>query len=119
MRTGDEDAGVLADAQLASDELNLGVGVGDSCAESELDALDLLRDRTEDTLFESVEFVEASPGADLAEPDEDPTHRLEVECLVAAEDEDEAAELHAESLDGFGLPWGRKREMVSRGQTQK
>lgn len=84
-----------------------------------MDALDLLRDRTEDPLLESVELVEASPGADLAEPDEDPTHRLEVERLVAAEDEDEASELHAESLDGFGLACKHKMGESRAGQVEE
>jgi len=76
-----------------------------------LDALNLLRDCTEDPLLQSIELVEASPRSDLAQSDEDPSHRLEVEGFVAAEDEDESSELDSESLDGFGLSWrARKRK---------
>jgi hypothetical protein len=76
-------------------------------AETELDALNLLRDGTEDTFFESIELVEASPRADLAQSDKDASHRLEVERLVAAEDEDEATQLDSEGLDGLGFSWNQ------------
>jgi hypothetical protein len=101
--TRDEDARVLRDLELASDELNLGVGIGEAGTETELNALDLLRDGREDALLESVELVEASPSADLAETDEDAAHRLEVERLVAAKHEDEATELDSQRLDRFGF----------------
>jgi hypothetical protein len=85
--------GVCVDLELLADELNLRRRVLSGECEPLLDALNLLRDGRENPLLESIELVEATPGADLAETDKDATHRLKVECLVAAENEDEAAEL--------------------------
>ncbi len=67
--------------------------------QTKLDILDLLRDGRQDTLLQTVELVEAAPRADLADTEEDAAHGLEVERVVAAEDEREAAELDTECLD--------------------
>ena len=101
--TRDEDASVLRDLELTTDELDLGIGIGDACTESKLDALNLLRDGREDALLQPVELVEATPSSDLAQSYEDPAHRLEVECLVATEDENETTKLNSERLDRFGF----------------
>ena len=55
----------------------MGSLVGCARGEALLDGLDLLRDGGEHALLEPVELVEAAPGADLAQPHEDPPHRLE------------------------------------------
>ncbi len=68
-----------------------------------LNALDLLRDGRQDTLLESIELVETSPCSDAAQTDKDAAHRLEVERLVTAEDDDKHAELHTQCLDRLGL----------------
>ncbi len=53
-----------------------------------LDGLYLLADGGEGSLLEPVELVEAAPGAHLAQAHKDPAHRLEIEGLVAVEDQD-------------------------------
>ena len=53
-----------------------------------LDGLYLLADGGEGSLLESVELVEAAPGAHLAQAHKDPAHRLEIKGLVAVEDQD-------------------------------
>ena len=101
----DEDTHVLVQLDVLPHQLDLGVRVLDESRKTLLDALDLLRDGTEDTFLETVELVEAAPRADLAKTDEDTSHGLEVECLVATEDQDETSQLHTESLDRLGLAW--------------
>ena len=89
---------------LFSDELHRGVGfVGHLGLQVLLNCLNLLRHRGQSSLLQPVELVEAAPGAHLAQSNEDPPHGLEVEGLVAVEDEDKPAELIAERLDGLGL----------------
>lgn len=103
MRTGNEDSSILAQSKLSTNEFDLGSRIVDSSAETELDRLDLLRDSTEDAFFESIELVETSPRSDLTQSNEDPSHRLKVERLVATEYENESSELHTERLDRFRL----------------
>jgi hypothetical protein len=99
--TRDEDARVGIESEVAADEFDLVLLVGQARRKPELDALDLLRYRTEDALLETVELVEAAPSANLTQADENASHRLEVEGLVATEDEYETSERDAERFDGF------------------
>lgn len=69
--------------------------------QSFLDRLDLLRNRRQHALFQSIELVETSPGTDLAQTDKDAAHRLEVERFVAVEDQHETAQLMAQGFDGL------------------
>jgi len=84
---------------LTTYELDLVFGVRETRAQSELNALNLLGDSTEDTFFESIEFVEATPCSHLTETDKDATHRLEVESFVTAENKDETTKGDSECFD--------------------
>lgn len=86
---------------MAADEFDLVLLVGQARGKPELDALDLLRYGTEDSLLKTVELVKAAPSANLTQADEDASHRLEVEGLVATEDEYETSERDAERFDGL------------------
>lgn len=92
---------VRIDSQGLADQLDFGGRIGRCRPEPLLNALNLLRHGREDSLFESVRLVETPPSADLTQSDKDPSHRLEVEGFVAAEDQNEAAESYTESLDGL------------------
>ncbi|GKT85477.1 hypothetical protein Ct61P_03327 [Colletotrichum tofieldiae] len=100
---GDEDTSVGVHAELSSNELGLGLLVFGSLLQAELNVLNLLRDSRQDSLLETVKLVETSPSTNLADTKEDATHGLEVESVVTAEDQCEAAELKAESLDRLRL----------------
>jgi len=50
-----------------------------------LNALHLLRHGRQHPLLQAVELVEAAPRAHLAEPHEDPPHRLEIKGFIAVE----------------------------------
>lgn len=104
--TRNEDPRVGIESKVAADEFDLVLLVGQARREPELDALDLLRYGTEDSLLETVELVEAAPSANLTQADENASHRLEVEGLVATEDEYETSERNAERFDGFRFPCG-------------
>lgn len=92
---------VPVDLDVLPNEFNFSVRVLDERCETLLDSLNLLRYGTKNTLFETIELVETTPRADLTETNEDTTHSLEVERLVATEDQDEATELYTESFDRF------------------
>ena len=84
-----------------------------------MNRLNLLRDGRQHPLLQTIELVEATPRADLTQADEDAAHGLEVEGLVAVEDEDESAELVAQSFHGFGLSRSggtERRTAEARGQ---
>lgn len=66
--------------------------------DGELNYLDLLGDSGQLHLKQSVELVEASPGATLDETDEDATHRLVVQAFVTIEDEHLATEVLTKSF---------------------
>jgi hypothetical protein len=85
---------VLVDTQLLPHQLNLCIGVVHKGSQTLLNALHLLRHGTEDSLFQAVELVKTTPGADLTETDEDTPHRLKVKRLVATENENKATELY-------------------------
>ncbi len=63
----------------------------------------LLTDGGKNSLFQSIEFVETTPCANLAESDKDTTHSLEIERLITTEYEHKSAQLKAKGLDGFCL----------------
>lgn len=92
---------VSVDLDVLPNEFNFSVRVLDERCKTLLDSLNLLRHSTKNTLFETIELVETTPGTDLTKTDEDTTHGLEVERLVTTEDKDEATELYTESLDRF------------------
>ena len=94
---------LVVDLHVLANQLDLRVWILHERGKSLLDRLNLLRDGTEDALFQTIELIEASPCTDLTESDEDTTHGLEVERLVTAEDQDEPPELDTESLDRFRL----------------
>lgn len=77
---------ILVDLDTFANKLDFGVWVLHERSKTLLDTLHLLRDSTENTLLESVEFIEASPRADLTQSDEDTAHGLEIESFVTAED---------------------------------
>jgi hypothetical protein len=58
-----------------------------------LDHQDLLGACGEHTLLETVELIEATPSAHLAETNEDTTHSVEIEGLIAIEDKYKVAQL--------------------------
>lgn len=107
-RTRDKDAGVLAESKLTTYELDLVVWIRQAGAKSELNTLNLLRDGRENSFFQSIELVKAAPRADLAKADKNATHRLEIERLIAAKDEDEATKRYSQRLDGLCLACSRK-----------
>lgn len=99
----DEDTHVLIELDVLADELDLRVRVLSERSETLLDTLDLLGDGTENAFLKTIELVETSPRAHLTETDEDTTHGLQVKCLVATEDKDEATQLYTKSLYGLRL----------------
>ncbi len=96
---GDEDADIFVQADGTPQKVDFRLRL----AESVLDEQNLLRNGGENSLLQAVELVEARPRADFTDADENALERFEVVLLVAVEDEDEAAELLAELLDGFRL----------------
>lgn len=94
-----EDAHVGVKLDITTHEIDAFLQV----TKTRLDREDLLRDSGEHTLFKSIELIEATPGADLAETDEDATHRVAIERLITVKDEDEATELGAQGLHRFSL----------------
>jgi hypothetical protein len=94
---------VLVDFQILPYELNFRVGVLDERGETLLYALDLLRNGAENTLFQTIELVETAPRSDLTQSDENTSHGLEIERLVATEDQHKSAKLHAQRLDRLGF----------------
>mmetsp|Transcript_17017 Transcript_17017/g.54249 ORF Transcript_17017/g.54249 Transcript_17017/m.54249 type:complete len:785 (-) Transcript_17017:5142-7496(-) len=100
---GHENAGVEVHIHLLAHKLHLRLAL----LERPLDELDLRGDRGEDVLLQAVEFVEAPPRAHLHEAHEDPAHRLEVELLVAIEDQHLPPQALPERLDTLRLPRAR------------
>ena len=96
---GDEHAHIVVDSDAAVGEDNL---VG-AALEALLNRLNLLRDGGQDALLETVELIEATPCADLAEANENAAHGLEIEGLIAAEDKNEATQGVTEGLNGLRL----------------
>ena len=90
---------------LLSNELNSErtLPVGGPGLEAFLNGLNLLRDCRQQPLFQTIELVKTTPSSDLAQPYKDSAHGLKVESLVAVEDEDETAELVAQSFHGLGF----------------
>jgi hypothetical protein len=66
-----------------------------------LDALNLLRDGTQNTFFQPIELVEASPSSDLTYSEENSSHRFEIESVIATEYQHKSTELTSQSFDGF------------------
>ena len=85
---------VLVDLQALPNELDLSIRVLHQRRQTLLYALHLLTNSTQNPLLQSIELVKASPSADLTQSDEDTTHGLEVERLVATEDQ----ELHCPTI---------------------
>ncbi|KAF4513698.1 hypothetical protein G6O67_000939 [Ophiocordyceps sinensis] len=117
---GDEDAGVFVHAQLAAHQLNLRLAVLCALLKAELNVLNLLRDGRQDPFLEAVKLVETAPSTNLADSEENAAHGLKVECVVAAKDEGESAELNAQSLDrlrlaGSGRSVWRASEALAQG----
>lgn len=94
---------ILVDLQTFADQLDFGVGVLGNSGKTLLNALNLLRNRGQDALLETIELVEATPSTDLAETNEDTPHRLKVKRLVAAEDQNEATQLNSQRFDRLGF----------------
>ena len=90
---------LVVDLDVLPNQLDLRVRVLDECGKTLLDGLDLLRDGTEDTLFETIELVETAPSTDLTKTNEDTSHCLEIERLVTAEDQDETPKLYTKRLN--------------------
>ena len=91
---GNEDIRVVVHSDLpAKQGDNLCVGLDRS-----LDQLHALRDGTHLLFQESVELVETPPRTTPNKTYEDATHRLEVNALVAIENEDLPTEARTESL---------------------
>ncbi len=74
-----------------------------SFPQTSLDHQDLLGACGEHTLLETVELIEAPPSAHLAETNEDTTHSVEIEGLIAIEDKHKVAQLGAQCLYGLSL----------------
>ena len=91
------------DLQLAPDKIDLRVWIGHALAQANLNVLNLLRNGGEDALLQSVELVETSPGTHLRDTEEDATHGLEVESVVAVEYQRKATELDTERFDRLSL----------------
>lgn len=87
---------------LTSNEISICAGLSLGL-QSFLNCLDLLWDGGQHPFFQPVELVETTPRAHLAQTDEDPTHGLEIEGLVAVEDQHETTQLVAESFHGLGF----------------
>lgn len=94
---------VSVDPKVLANELNLGVRVFNQGGKALLNALHLLRDGRQDALFKTIKLVEAAPSTNLAETNEDATHGLEIECLVATEHQNETTELHPKGFDRLGF----------------
>ena len=90
---------ILVDLHILSHKLDLRIGVLDKRCKTLLDGLDLLRNSTKDTLFESIKLIKASPRSNLTKTNENTTHGLEIKGFVTAENEDKAAKLNTKSLD--------------------
>ena len=78
-----------------------------------LDSQDLLRASRKDSLFQSVELIEAAPRADLAETSENTTHGSIIETLVAVEYKHESPQLSAKHLNTFRLSSTSRSEWIS------
>ena len=68
-----------------------------------LDGLDLHGHGRQRLLLQPVELVKAAPGAALDQADEDATHGLDVDALVAVEHQDLPTQESAKSFDALGL----------------
>ena len=90
---------VLVHLQLSTNHLNLRIRILDILLESDLDILDLLRNGGQNPLLQTIELVETTPSTNLTDTQKDPTHRLEIECVVTAEHERESSELDTQRLD--------------------
>jgi hypothetical protein len=64
-----------------------------------LNGLDLLGDSAQNAFFQSIEFVKTAPGSHLTYSQENPSHGLEIESVIATEDENKAAKLPAQCFD--------------------
>lgn len=84
---------VWANSNRFPNKLDLCGRVADCRCQPLLDNLHLLRHSTQNSLFQSIDLVEAAEGADSAESDENSTHSLEVKGLIATEDKHESSEL--------------------------
>ena len=78
-----------------------------------LDQLHALGGGTHLLFQESVELVEAPPRTKPNKTCEDATHRLEVNALVAIENEDLPTEARTESLHRLGFPCANRTVGVS------
>ena len=56
---------LVVDLHVLANQLDLRVWILHERGESLLDRLNLLRDGTEDALFQTIELIEASPSTDL------------------------------------------------------
>jgi hypothetical protein len=99
----DKDACFGIDFQSLANQLDGALVALDELGQPNLNALNLLRDGRQDTFVQPVELIETAPCTDLTKPNENATHSLKVESLVATKDQDEAAELHTKCFDRFGF----------------
>ena len=96
-----EDPGIPVDLDRFAQKLQLGLVLFDG----PLDDLDLLRNSAQLVFFETIELVEAAPGAAEHQALENATHGLEVQAFITIEHQDLAAEglpqrLHRLRLSG-------------------
>mmetsp|Transcript_1997 Transcript_1997/g.5250 ORF Transcript_1997/g.5250 Transcript_1997/m.5250 type:complete len:276 (-) Transcript_1997:2227-3054(-) len=103
---GDEGGHVLVQLDASPEQ----VDVGRVVEQPLLDAENLLTHGAQDTFLETIELVEAAPGADLTETGENSSHCAEIEGFIAVENEDESPELRSERLHRFGFSGTRRTE---------
>lgn len=104
------------DLQALPNQLDFSIWILDHCSKTLLDALYLLRYRTENALFESIELVEASPRPNLTEPEEDTAHGLEIKCFIATENKNKTTKLDAQRFHRLSFTCIKKNETAEKGR---
>lgn len=94
-------------------QLDLGIGILDEARKALLDALNLLGNGTQNSFFESIEFIETPPSANLAQTNKDTTHCLEVKSLITTENQHKAAKLNTKCLDRFGFAYSTHKQTIT------
>jgi hypothetical protein len=101
---GMEPTNILVNFQILPDQLDLRVGILCQRSKSLLNRLNLLRNSTQNSLFQPIEFVETTPSANLAQANEYTAHGLEIECFVATKDKNKSTQLYAKGLHRLSFP---------------
>mmetsp|Transcript_19505 Transcript_19505/g.56126 ORF Transcript_19505/g.56126 Transcript_19505/m.56126 type:complete len:212 (+) Transcript_19505:6194-6829(+) len=106
---GDENANVFVELDGPSQQFN---GVL-TFEQTSLNRKNLLANGGEDSLLQSIELVEASPGSNLTKTTEQTAHGTEVKSLIAIHHHNEATELGTQRLNTLRLAGSSRAERIT------